>query len=198
MNRSYQAGDIVLVLGNGFVGTAGYTIFTPATHVDHALIIGPYIELKNDYEILEALPSGVRTGRLSWYDGDRYVVTRVTDVEAQTKGAEAFLEASEFGRWGYDFPFYLYLVGDLFRIFTLMVFKEHRIRRVHASELPYREDHAFICTELAKAIWQIVGYDIVPSRVTSIPSALVEAIQNKVLTTVGYHNISAGPSYLVT
>ena len=64
---SYQPGDIVGVTGGLFVRAAS-RIFAPRTTLYHFLVIGEAIPEEDDYMIFEAIASGVRVGRLSWYN----------------------------------------------------------------------------------------------------------------------------------
>ncbi len=180
----YQAGDIVGVLG-GALSQASYRIFEPPTRLFHFLIVGEYIPNEDDYVIYEAIGSGVRTGRLSWYAEDLYVVFRLTDPQSRKLGVQACREASRFGRWGYDYLMYLYLLLDLPVVIIRNLLKERRLRRVRPDELPYHENHAFICTEFAAAVWREVGRDVIQKGVIPLPAGYIEAYKAGRLKRVG-------------
>jgi len=182
---SYQPGDIVGVAGGLFV-RAACRIFTPRTTLYHYLVIGEEIPEEDDHMIFEAIASGVRVGRLSWYNNDQYVVFRVNHPESFTLGRTACRLASQFGRWGYDFAVYLYILYDVCAIYTKMLFRERRLRRIRPAELPYHENHRFICTELANAVWAQVGQPVIPKGVMPVPAGYVEALQAGRLKIVGF------------
>ncbi len=180
----YQAGDIVGVMG-GAMSQLTSRIFAPRTRLYHFLIIGDYIPQEDDYVIYEAIASGVRTGRLSWYAEDLYVVFRIGDPQSATLGLKASREASAFGRWGYDFLMYPLIVKDLLGIYARMIFKERKLRRVRPEELTYRENHAFICTEFANACYRSGERPPVPQGETPIPASYIKAYLDGKLTRVG-------------
>ena len=185
----YQPGDIVGVLG-GAMSQLSRRIFTPETALYHFLIIGQFIPEEDDYEIFEAIASGVRTGRLSWYVQDLYIVFRLNDPESVKLGRRSAREASAFGRWGYDYIMFFFILLDLVCIYSRMLFKERRIRRVRPAELTYRENHAFICTEFANAVYRAGGRPPIPIGVTPIPAGYIEAYNCGKLVKVG-ENIPA-------
>ncbi len=184
MYLPYQAGDIVGVLG-GAGAEVTSRIFEPKTRLYHFLIIGDYLTDEDDYEIYEAIASGVRTGRLSWYAEDLYVVFRLNDPDSEKLGKRAAQEASAFGRWGYDYVMYLYIALDLARIYGRMIFKERRVRRVRPGELTYRENHAFICTEFANVCYRSGGRPPIPKGETPLPAGYIEAYKDGKLLRVG-------------
>lgn len=185
----YQAGDFALVRG-GFMSILSARIFTPATRLYHTLIIGQYIPDEDDYIIYEALASGIRTGRLSWYSACTYIVYRLNDPQSELLGRIAANEATRFGRWGYDFGMYFRIAKDLVGLWAKQLLLEHHIRRVEASELTYRENGSLVCTEFVNTAYKPTRRPIVPAGTCPIPSAFVDAIMDKKLISVGSNNIT--------
>lgn len=183
----YWAGDIVGVLGGRF-SAVSESIFEPQTRLYHFLVLDRLDWLKDDMELHEAIASGVRGGRLSWYQNDVYVVFRVTAPDAQEYGKNVGIAASEFGRWGYDYLMYLYLLYEVPRVFLRNLFKEHRARRIQPAELHYYDNHAVICTEFANKLWlQEGGASRAPigPRVNALPAGYVAALRAGRLKVVG-------------
>lgn len=207
----YQQGDYVGVEG-GNLSYASQAVFQPPTRLYHFLMIDRYIAREHDYEIHEAIASGVRSGRLSWYKDVLYVVFRPLsnfggDEFVATLGAEACELTSDFGRWGYDFMMYYYFLHDVPLIFLRNLIKERRCRRIRPDELPYRENHAVICTEFVANIWrQSAGtlVNIIPRGVTAIPAGYIEALEDRRAKIVGANipayrlnlNVEKIPCYL--
>jgi hypothetical protein len=195
---NYLPGDIVGVKG-GFMAEIAYHLFKPATKLYHFLVIGEYLGEENDYVIYEAIASGVRIGRLSWYGDDVYVVFRVNVPEPITPGQmtgyqcgrRAVDKASAFGRWGYDWAMFVSLAADLARIYIRNLFRG-QIRRIAAEELTYRENHAFICTEFAAALWRGTGYCPIPEGVVPLPAGYVQAFTDGKLDRVW---VNVGPKH---
>jgi len=183
-DKGYQAGDFVGVLG-GAISHASYAIFTPPTRLFHFLDIGDYIPEEDDHEILEAIASGVRTGRLSWYKNDLYVVFRLNDPDAKEIGQSGHRIASKFGRWGYDYGMYGHLLIDLIRIYSRILVREHHLRRIRPEELPYHENHAFVCTEFENATKREVKHPIIPPGVNPFPAGYVQAYLDGKIKVVG-------------
>lgn len=183
-NQLYHEGYIVGVEG-GAMSYASQAIFTPPTRLYHFLVIGQYIPEDDDYVILEAIASGVRVGRLSWYKDDLYVVFRVNDPDAEELGRRACYLASQFGRWGYDYMMYLHLGYHVPRVILLNLIKERRFRRIKPSEIPYYENHAVICTEFANALWRQVGRPPIAGGVNPFPAGYIEAYLARKLVIAG-------------
>ncbi len=184
MKKNYLTGDIVGVKG-GLMSKLTEKIFDPSTRLYHFLIIGDYIPEDDDYEIYESIASGVRVGRLSWYSQDSYTVFRLNDPEVFDLGKKARNEASNFGRWGYDYLMYMHILVDMVKIWIRMLFKEHHLRRVKPQELPYHENHAFICTEFANAVYRKGGRPPIPYGVNPLPAGYIQALTDRKLIIVG-------------
>jgi len=78
------------------------------------------------------------------------------------------------------------MLFDISVIYAKMLVKERRLRRIRPAELPYRENHRFICTELANAVWAQVGRPVVPKGVMPLPAGYIEALQAGKLKIVGF------------
>ena len=186
----YQAGDIVGVLGGTFA-FASEAVFYPPTRLYHFLVLDRHDHLRSDMELHEAIASGVRGGRLSWYQNDVYVVFRPQGAppeEIEQLGKQVGISASEFGRWGYDYLMYLYLLRDVPRVFLRNLFKEHRARRIRPDELPCYNDHAVICTVLANRLWLEQGgenFAPIPAGVLALPAGYIAALRAGRLKVVG-------------
>ena len=194
---NYQYGDMVGVEG-GNMSQLSEAIFEPPTRLYHFLVIDRYIESEGDYEIHEAIASGVRSGRLSWYKDDLYVVFRhnalLGDEYVAGLGEQACEKASDFGRWGYDYLMYLYLLYDVPRVVLRNLVKERRLRRIRPDELPYRENHdSAICTVFANFVWRQVGFPVM-GRVPALPAGYIQAYYDRRLRIVG-GNVPAGRQF---
>ena len=176
-------GDLMGIYGGPIAKYLTSKIFTPSTILFHFLITGDHIPKENDYEILESINSGVRTGRISWYYNDLYVIFRKVDVSIIDR-EDSFRMASQFGRWGYDFLAYPLIFWDSMKALTKMIFKEHKLRKLNQSDIPDHENHAFICTEFVNACWNQVGKPIIPIQYTPIPCGYIEALEKGILKLV--------------
>ncbi len=178
----YRAGDLIGVENLSLMGQLAYRAFTPQTHLFHFLVVRSYLELEDDYEIIEMLGKGCSIGRLSWYDDKNYCVFRLTDPEALELGKQAAKYASKFGRRKYDYDLFIKLPIDCIKCWFHQLVKEHKLRRIRPDELKLVWDKAFVCTELPKAIWEEVGKEII--RGAGIPAAYIGALQDKTLTLI--------------
>jgi hypothetical protein len=180
----YQVGDMPMTIGTGILGKGAEAIFDPPTNLFHGLMIGEYIPEEDDYQILESIASGVRTGRLSWYGGEIATIFRINHPDSAKIGRRAWDEFTNFGRWGYDYVFYLYLPGDLIGTEIKIIQKEHRVRRIQPRELPFRANHSLYCTEGLCTAYRKSGWPIVEPGVTPIPAAIVQSFIDNKLTKV--------------
>lgn len=186
----YQAGDIVGVLGGRF-STVSEHVFYPPTRLYHFLVLDRHDTQRQDMELHEAISSGVRGGRLSWYQNDVYVVFRPSLLAGgitQEVGERVGIAASEFGRWGYDYLMYLYLLFEVPRVFLRNLVKEHRARPLRPDELRYYCDHAVICTAFANKLWLEQGgenFAPVGPRVIALPAGYIAALRAGRLKVVG-------------
>jgi len=172
-----QAGDIVGVEGKGLLCWLSEHIFEPQTRLYHFLLVGDHLPRENDYVILESIASGVRLGRLSWYENREYTVFRITEPDSKRLGMRATRLASKFGRRHYDFMLYPKLLFGVMKCWWEQLIKERKIRRIRPDELSYTRDKAFVCTEFASEVWRLVNYPVIKG-ITSLPSAYVQACYN--------------------
>ena len=171
----YQVGDTAMTVGSGILGKGAEAVFAPKTDLFHGLMIGPNIPDEDDYFILESIGTGVRIGRLSWYGGEIAAIFRINHPDSYRIGMEAWDEFTNFGRWGYDYVFFMYLPGDLIRVETRILLKEHRLRRIQPREMPFRTNHSLYCTEGICTSYRKAGWPIVEPGVTPIPAAIVQS-----------------------
>lgn len=183
----YRPGDILGMKSKTSWLTS--RIFSPKTDLYHFLIIGHHImsENEDDYEIYESINSGVRMGRLSWYDGDSYSVFRLNHPDSHVLGLKACNEASNFGRWGYDFLMFPYLAFHLGRVFIKNIICERKIRRISPRELPYWDNHGLICTEFAARVWWKGGVMPIPHGEIPLPASFQQAVIDGKLILIGEH-----------
>jgi len=174
----YLPGDIGIMKATAFPSKIGSwalrKFFVPYTDNFHHFIIREPIPDENDYEIMESIGSGVRHGRLSWYEN--YKVYRVAMPEAVEKGEMACRKYSRYGRARYDYVLFVkILIGLLLRELSILVVEGH-FRKVKCSELVYVENESFVCTEVVDKITELMGAPVVPEGVASLPPAVQEAI----------------------
>ena len=137
---------------------------------------------RSDYEIKEAIASGIRDGRLSWYRG--YEILRLGNEEAVAKGEMACAKYSRFGRSRYDFLLFAKILAGVIRAEVSVLIKEHRFRRLRCAEIPYARDDEFVCTETAYEISYLQGDPIVSPDVICLPPAVQEAVDSGRLVSV--------------
>jgi len=179
----YQAGDIGRVKPTGLASKVGLwmmnKVLQPHCDFFHHFVVRSYITDEGDYEIMEAIASGVRLGRLSWYRD--YEIYHLSDPEAVLKGAQACAKYSRYGRSRYDFPLFgKILVAVVLREIMLLLW-EHRFRKLRCSELGYGRDNSFVCTEVAYEVAYLMGVALCPVDVVSLPPAIQEAIDGGIL-----------------
>ncbi len=176
--QRYIPGDIGRIKPTGAGSKAASwlmnRVLTPHTDYFHHFVIRTYIPDEKDYEILEAIGTGVRIGRLSWYKD--YEVYRLTDKLAILRGDLACAKYSRFGRSSYDFILFAKTLAGVLRAESGILFKEHHLRKVHCAELPYAQDDEFVCTELAYEVTYLQGAPILSPKVVSLPPAIQEVI----------------------
>ncbi len=184
----YKSGDIVGVKG-GFLAVLASHIFAPATQLYHFLVIRSRLEEEDDYEIIEMTQHTCTIGRLSWYDNKSYIVFELADPRALELGKKAAKYASKFGRRKYDYGVFFKLPLDLLWCWMKQLATEHHIRRIQSDELKFAANSAFVCTELARAIWLEVGIDPLLAEDVALPAAFVKAFQEKRLNIKAIHGV---------
>lgn len=184
---SYLPGDIVGVRGN-LLAFCASKIFTPQTTLYHFLVIRSRLELENDYEIIESIGKGCAIGRLSWYKDLYYVVFKLTDPETDILGKKAAKYCSKFGRRKYDYGIFFRLPLDLIWCWCKQLVKEGWFRPIRPDELKFTQNNAFVCTELARAIWLEVGKNPLAEEDVALPCAYIKAENEGRLKVVGINS----------
>lgn len=188
----YQAGDIVGVRANQsiFKNPASWFLrrfIAPKTSLFHFFVIYSYIPEFDDYTIVESLmDSGIRLGRLSWYEQDDYIVYRLNIPDVKEKGEFACRMVSIYGRKGYDWKLIFKLLGGAVRAGIKMLW-HRKFRKLRCSDLEYNKDDAFICTELANTISWWMEAPIVPAGVPPLPPAFAEAYFASKIKEIHHH-----------
>lgn len=176
--RMYLAGDIGRVKATGLMSKISSwmmrRIFVPDTEAFHHFVIRSFIPDESDYEIKEAISSGVREGRLSWYKD--YEIYRLPVPEAVANGELACAKYSRHGRASYDYILFAKIFMGVIVVETKILWHEHHFRKIHCAELPYARDNHFVCTEVAYEITWLMGAPILPWYVVSLPPAIQEVI----------------------
>jgi hypothetical protein len=180
MKMKYQPGDIVGVPTKGGISLLLNRIcrllITPSTELHHFFVIRTVLTEENDYEIMEAIASGIKMGRLSWYEGKGYRVFRIPDPTTYAKAPWACATFSRFGRAKYDLGLYFKLFLGAFVCWQTQLLEEKRLRKIRPEEFPYGKDDEFICTEVAYEISYLMGYPIVDPNTASIPPAIQDSV----------------------
>ena len=184
-------GYVVGVAGRWPLGWLAEHLFSPRTNLYHFFIIADYIPEVDDYTILESISKGVTVGRLSWYAKKDYDVFAVVHPHSLSLGIRVCRLASNFGRHHYDYLLVAKLLAGVVYCFGKQLLCEHTIRRIKPHELPYAKNSAFICTELANAVWRQVGFPLVPYGVVPLPASIDQAVVEGRLILI-YRHIGAG------
>ena len=166
-NFKLEPGDIFATKGKGITGWASRNLLSPQTDRFHFGILWKYFG--DDFLILESISKGLAVGKLSWYQGADVEFYRVNCPEELRFAAPDSL--IDWGRAKYDY----WLIGKILfgavAALARILWKEHRLRRVRAEELPYGVNSALICTEAVDVAYDSVGVNIIPAGVIPIPSA---------------------------
>lgn len=162
-------------------------IFWPETWYYHVAILGEYIEDENDYEIVESIGSGVRLGRLSFYNGRTYRILWPSGAQLED-GKKAWRKASKFGRRRYDFKFYFKLPFRLCWMQAVNLFKYRSFFKVTATQLGAEKGQGMVCTKFGSYVWRQVDENYpFPSYWAEIPASFEAAIKMRFLIVLGEH-----------
>jgi len=167
-----EAGDIGAAKGRGPLGYAVRKVFAPETDRFHHFLI--WTRLEDDYIILESVNKGLAVGRLSMYVGQDVRFYRAVNLDPDTR-ARACDELTSYGRSPYDWALCLRLLRNVIKAELGIIWSEHRMRKIHACELPYREDGWLVCTEAVVLAYRLVDWALVPAGVAGLPSAIEQA-----------------------
>jgi hypothetical protein len=177
MNMNYLPGDII-----GVKTTSGISLIisklmrlfiTPWTDLYHF-----FVKDEQDYEIKEAIASGIKDGRLSFYNNKEYRVFRIPIAASRKRANMACAKFSRYGRVSYDWWLAVKLFVGAFKCWFLQALKEGRFRKIRPEELPYVRDDEFVCTEVAYEVSYLMGYPIVHPDTACIPPAIIASLNS--------------------
>lgn len=170
----FMPGDIFSTKGKGITGWLSSHLLLPKTDRFHFGIIARYLEDEDDYIIYESIGKGVTVGLLSFYEGEDLEVYRVKDVNARKLGERAVVEITRLGRAHYDYKLILELI--LFALKNPKLLLPALIGRpISYSQLPYKSDERYICTEAANEAWKQVGHPIITPGYAPVPAGFKDA-----------------------
>lgn len=178
---TYHPGDIVGLEPDGWSklqAKASQAVFTPHTPLLHFFFIGKYISKEKDYVIYESIPShGVAIGRLSFYDGQKYGVFRISHPNTAL-GQCIIDEVSRFGREHYGYPSILRMLLGIAFIEWQQWKAFRRLRAIKARDMYiYMSDKGKLCTQLVHDVPLKLGVDILPVGDAALPCAFIEALE---------------------
>jgi len=185
---SYLPGDIVGLEPNGWSileARASQAVFTPHTPRLHWFFIAKYLPGEKDYVIIESIPDGgVRIGRLSWYDGQKYQVFRIAGIDPAT-GQRIIDEASLFGRRQYGYLSIIKMLPAIIAIEWANWKIHRRLRSVTARDMYiHMSDKGLLCTQLVFDVPKALGIDILLPGDAPLPCAFISAIDAGLLKEV--------------
>jgi len=167
-----EPADIIRVKGNGLFSLLARSVFVPHTDRHHHALV--WKKSGNDYIILESVGKGLAVGRLSMYDKQDVTFYRAVSLDLATR-ERACEELTRYGRAPYDYALYARLVRNIIRAELSILRSGHWLRKLHAYELPYREDGWLVCTEAVALAFRLVNWSLVPDGVMALPSAIEQA-----------------------
>lgn len=162
----------------------GNALMSPKTDRGHYFLVWKYIPSDDDYIILESIGKGLAVSRMSKYKGKG-----VQFFEVNCLPEDRNLAPIELTRWGescYDKLLILKLVFSGIGVIIKNLFKERKLRKIRAEELPYSIDKALICTEAVQIAYLAVGFAIVDPEVVPTPSAFKQAELNGTLIPIHF------------
>lgn len=167
-------GSIVATRGRGLPGWLSRNLMEPETDRYHFLTVRDFVPEIGDYEFIEstaigAFAKGVRHGYLlAEYAGEEVEIYQVNCPEELRRLAP--LELIRWGKSRYDFSLVFRLVASVPVVCLRILWREGRLRRLRAEDLPYVSDDAFVCTEAVWVGYSAVGVNIIPPGVPPLPS----------------------------
>lgn len=176
-------GDIFATRGRGIAGWAVRTLVSPPTDRFHFGLI--WMKADGDYIILESrAPKGLRVAKLSWYEPRDVEVYRVHCPKKLRR--QVPYEVIDLSPGIYDHLLLVkFLIGGIIA-FLRILFKERRVRRLTAKDLPYVENSLPICTEVVDVGYDCVGVNLIAPGVAPIPGEFKRAeLQKKMTKIVG-------------
>ena len=160
----FLPGDIVAVEARTSLKLLNWLV-SPYTDRGHYFILGNKIKDTEDRVIYESLiTSGVRIGKLSWYEGKDIEVYRVS----KEVGAEVVRNIADYSGLNYDHFYFVRLVLNAIK---------YRVK--HGKAIPYdkltcKPNNSYLCTELIAEAYK-PHIQFVPDNVAATPAALVNA-----------------------
>ncbi|MBU2249832.1 MAG: hypothetical protein KKD77_24000 [Gammaproteobacteria bacterium] len=167
-----EPADIIRVKGNGPMSLLAHSIFAPYTDRHHHALV--WSKSGDDYIILESVSKGLAVGRLSMYAGADVTFYRAVNLDFATR-ERACDELTRYGRAPYDYALYIRLVRNIIKAELSILRSGRWFRKLHAYELPYREDGWLVCTEAVALAFRLVNWSLVPDGVMALPSAIEQA-----------------------
>ena len=167
-----EPADIIRVKSTGTFGLLARSIFVPWTDRHHHALV--WKRSGDDYIILESVNKGLAVGRLSMYVGSDITFYRAVNLDFATR-ERACEELTRYGRAPYDYALYIRLVRNIIKAELSILRSGHWLRKLHAYELPYREDGWLVCTEAVALAFRLVNWSLVPDGVMALPSAIEQA-----------------------
>ena len=190
----YLPGDIVITKwDNKLISWFTTKCFTPSFNGGHVFLVGEALPDSNDNVIYEAIGSGVRMGRLSWYSHTPYIVLRhkvnMTDNQLAGLGMAACREASDFGRKRYDFYLSVSILWQCLKIWFMDCLCFGRPEPVSSRDLSPNGNARFICSEFVDAVWRLKGLPIVQQDELPLPCSYILAWKENRLVLVGGNRV---------
>lgn len=166
-----KPGDIFAIKGSGVIGWLAIRLTQPRTDRFHFGII--WRRFNDDFLVLESISKGLALGKLSWYESKDIEFYRVKCAEDLRLDAPDGL--IDWGRAWYDY----FLIVKIFLggliAWLKILWKEHRLRKLRAEDIPYCRNSALICTEAVDVAYDSVGVNIIPEGIIPLPSAFKQA-----------------------
>ncbi len=170
-NFKLEPGDIGATKSNNLLAWLQVALLKPETdRFHHFLIWKPF---GDEYLILESISKGLAVGKLGWYQGKDIKFYRVNCPEELRFATPDSL--IDWGRSRYDYWLILKIFFGAVVAWARILWKEHKVRKLRAEDLPYGVNSALICTEAVDVAYDAVGVNLIPPGVVPIPSAFKAA-----------------------
>jgi len=171
-NFKLEPGDIFATRGRGITGWVSRKLMSPQTSRFHFGILWKHLG-EDDFLILESISKGLAIGKLSWYEDQDVEFYRVEcDEDLRHAAPDGLID---WGRSRYDCWLIVKILFGAVVAFARILWKEHKVRKPRAEDLPYGVNLALICTEAVDVAYDSVGVAIIPPGVIPIPSAFKAA-----------------------
>jgi len=167
-----EPGDIGAVKKTGILVWLSQRLLTPWTDRFHHFILWKRLG-EDDFIILESIAKGLAIGKLSWYKDKDVKFYRVDCPEDLRHAAPDGL--IDWGRSHYDYLLVAKILGGMLVAWAKILWKEHRIRKLRAEDLPYGTNDALICTEGPDVAYDSVAVNVIPLGVIPIHTTFKQA-----------------------